>query len=378
MTMSDGADTDVLDHTDGTGQPRTEGDLAAPEGAADDAAAAQPVLADDDDGGGGHGGGDDGDGGGDDPGDGGDDDDAFPDDDPDPPDAIATITENLFLADAMRGVATATEDLYSDAPDKVKAAKDIVDAYRAAWQADPPGELRTKFNLADQNFVRTAGEMEGRFDAWLARLLADDGALDVVLGQRRQVGFRLAATRGERESDRDDAKAQAAYLAARFDDWKDPAKKIAALIGEYADKIDRLNIDIGRGVKPDLAMFSFWFEIAPKHLQIRPDALPPPVAAMATKLHDALEDLAPDVARLFLVGPQREDGRLYLIAADDLAEHRGDVLEAWTDAARAQAEAEAAFKLRPDDAAALKPRWDKLKDDGWVKDAKTRLETTGA
>ena len=43
------------------------------------------------------------------------------------------------------------------------------------------------------------------------------------------------------------------------------------------------------------------------------------------------------------------------------------MLAGWKGAAERQATAEADYKLRPDDAGALKQRWDKLKDDGWLK-----------
>ena len=46
------------------------------------------------------------------------------------------------------------------------------------------------------------------------------------------------------------------------------------------------------------------------------------------------------------------------------------MLAGWKGAAERQAAAEADYKLRPDDAGALKQRWDKLKDDGWLKQAK--------
>src|SRR5215207_9545318 len=55
-----------------------------------------------------------------------------PADDPEPAEQLAEIAESVALAEVMKPVATATEDLYATAPDKVKARRAIVDDYANA------------------------------------------------------------------------------------------------------------------------------------------------------------------------------------------------------------------------------------------------------
>jgi hypothetical protein len=133
-------------------------------------------------------------------------------------------------------------------------------------------------------------------------------------------------------------------------------------------KIDKLNADINNDLNADAAILTFWFEYAPKHLQLRRDALNnDDLQAQIDRLKAAVGS---DLAKQLDPGGQRQE--------DDLETHRDDVLESWKNAADQQADAEAAYKLRPDDAATLKQRWDKLKDDGWLKDVKSALEKPAA
>jgi hypothetical protein len=283
---------------------------------------------------------------------------------------------SLALAEAMKPVATATDELHSLDPDKKKAREKVVSDYRKAAAQD--GELDVRFKAADAAFIRTAEDMAGLFDAWLDRMTdtAADGAVAIAFRERQQVQERLDATRGDRERRRLRWQAETKLWESRFAAWKNPTANLTALMTDPA-KINGLNADINNDKKRDLAMFAFWFEVAPKHLQLRGDPLPKKVAEQVAALQAALAP-APDLALGYDLGPDRDDGSLYLIDPDGLEQKRKEVLDAWTKAATAQAEAEAAFKLRPDDAASLGPRWDKLKDDGWVKAARTLLEAQDA
>ena len=144
---------------------------------------------------------------------------------------------------------------------------------------------------------------------------------------------------------------------------------------DYAGKIEKLNADINNGINADQAIFSFWFEIAPMHLQLRNEPLDDEaIEKQIDDLKTALGRIS-DLAAQFELGSAR-GGRQPLpsIPADALEQVAGTCWQAGEGAAERQATAEADYKLRPDDAGALKQRWDKLKDDGWVKQAKSALE----
>ena len=124
-----------------------------------------------------------------------------PADDPEPAAELAEIAESVALAEVMKPVATATEDLYATAPDKVKARRAIVDDYAKALST-PPGDLLAKYEAADRRFVRTAQDMAETLEGWIERLLKDAGGTSAVaraLGERAQLRSRLAALTGGRE-----------------------------------------------------------------------------------------------------------------------------------------------------------------------------------
>ncbi|HJW77376.1 MAG TPA: hypothetical protein VJ526_02255 [Beijerinckiaceae bacterium] len=360
------------DPTAGKGQPRSEGEGVARPGSDAGGAAAQPRARTSaeagGDGGGGAGAG------------GNNAADAAAADDPEPAEQLAEIAESVALAEVMKPVATATEDLYATAPDKVKARRAIVDDYAKALST-PPGDLLAKYDAADRRFVRTAQDMAETLEGWIERLLTDAGGTSAVaraLRERAQLRSRVAALTGGREGARLLAQAETKWWADRFADWSAPGAKMSALVADYAGKIEKLNADINNDINADLAIFSFWFEIAPKHLQLRNEPLDDEV--IEKQIDDLKTALGPDsdLAAQFELGSARQDGSLYLIPADALEQRRRDVLAGWKGAAERQATAEADYKLRPDDAGALKQRWDKLKDDGWLKQAKSALEKPAA
>ncbi|MFL5164722.1 MAG: hypothetical protein ACJ8D8_00775, partial [Microvirga sp.] len=255
------------DPTAGKGQPRSEGEGVARPGSDAGGAAAQPRARTSaeagGDGGGGAGAG------------GNNAADAAAADDPEPAEQLAEIAESVALAEVMKPVATATEDLYATAPDKVKARRAIVDDYAKALST-PPGDLLAKYDAADRRFVRTAQDMAETLEGWIERLLTDAGGTSAVaraLRERAQLRSRVAALTGGREGARLLAQAETKWWADRFADWSAPGAKMSALVADYAGKIEKLNADINNDINADLAIFSFWFEIAPKHLQLRNEPL---------------------------------------------------------------------------------------------------------
>jgi hypothetical protein len=243
------------DPTAGKGQPRSEGQGVARPGPDAGGAAAQQGLRTSAEAGGDDGAGD---------GDAGDagTNAAAAADDPEPADQLAEIAESVALAEVMKPVATATEDLYSTAPDKVKARRAIVDDYAKALST-PPGDLLAKYEVADRRFVRTAQDMADTLEGWIERLLTDAGGTSAVaraLRERAQVRSRLASLTGGREGARLLAQAETKWWADRFADWSAPGAKMSALVADYAGKIEKLNADINNDINADLAIFSFWFE----------------------------------------------------------------------------------------------------------------------
>ena len=178
-------------------------------------------------------------------------------DDPEPAEQLAEIAESVALAEVMKPVATATEDLYATAPDKVKARRAIVDDYAKALST-PPGDLLAKYEAAHRRFVRTAQDMAETLEDWIERLLTDAGGTSAVaraLRERAQVRSRVAALTGGREAARLLAQAETKWWADRFADWSAPGAKMSALVTDYAGKIEKLNADINNDINADLAIF---------------------------------------------------------------------------------------------------------------------------
>jgi hypothetical protein len=283
-------------------------------------------------------------------------------------DPTADIQKNIALAEAMKPLEGPTADLYS--PDKQPARDALQKAYAKTTAQD--GDLRTKLDAAHKKFDRAASDMAPRLDEWIK--LLSSGPLADTLRRREDTKTQLDARSGDREKARANAQADAKNWADRHADWSAPADKMTALIGTYVDKIDKLNADINNDVNRDAAILSFWFEVAPAHLQIddKYDTLSGDAKSAVDKVKGALGDYK-DLAAALVPGKDRKDGSLWLIAPADLDSKRKWVLDQWIKAAGAQADAEAKYKQNPDDAASLKQQWDKLKDDTWIKDAKAAL-----
>jgi hypothetical protein len=283
----------------------------------------------------------------------------------DPRLAIAT---QLALADAMKPIEAAVNDLY--APERQATQAAIADKYAKAIAVD--GDLRKKVDVASAKFDRAAADMLGRLDDWAKKFAT--GALHDLLEVRKATGAALGTKKGAREQARDTSLDTAKAWAARFADWSAPADAIGKLVSGYIDRVDKLNADINNDVGSDAAILSFWFDIAPKHLPLSDKALSASATSALTKVRDAAAAAGyADLAAALDPATARGAGGVYVIAAADLPAKRKSVLTGWKDAALARATAEAAFKLDPDDVATLKARWDKLRDDVWLKDASAAL-----
>lgn len=284
-------------------------------------------------------------------------------------DPIRDIAEALARAEAMKPVEAATADIH--ALDKEKTRKALEEAYAAA--VAPGGILRLKFDQAHVSFDRAAKDMLDRLAEWV-QLLSGNGAIRTILRERERIDTALEKLSAPNERARAEARAKAKRWAERHADWSSPVDKMLAAISQYADKIDKLNADINNDVNRDAQMLSFWFEVAPRHLQLSDQPLSTDAQRAVDKVKSALEAEFGAFAKKL----ERNAWNLYLLPATDLKAKRVAVLERWTAAAKAQAKKDAAFKLDPDDAASLKQRWDKVKDDAWIKDARTALEKPAA
>jgi hypothetical protein len=336
-------------------------------------------------------------------------------DDLPPEPKLVTMKEQRALADANKPIEPATEAIWSTDPDKIKARKAVEEAYRTAarrgTKEEAAGELWIRYQKANDKFESAAADMlrsrpldwkvdkdkeaedanlrESHLWRWIDTFLDPKAApppgpqkLQVrkILRERMQVESRLMETLGEREKTRQKAAETTKNWEKAFGRWSAPDKEIAALIASYFDRIDQLNADINTGNNRDQAIFSFWFEVAPVHLQLRDEEVTPENTPGVKLIRDALKEF-PNLANNFKSGKDRDDGSLYLLDPGPkdppdpsrLAAKRRAVLESWQGEAKKQAKAEADYVTRPDAAADLKPRHDKLKDDGWVKGTREAL-----
>lgn len=290
---------------------------------------------------------------------------------PDKNEQIKEIAKALARAEAMKPLEGPITDVYSDADDKKAARQKLKDAYAAAIAKDGP--LRAKFDAAKKSFDRAATDMNrgngSVLDSWLEYAFGADGPFGKLLDEREALKPKFTEPGGPNQKDRAEKEAAVKKWAARYADWSAPVDRITAQIARYAEKIDKLNADINNEVNLNASMTTFWFEVAPLHLQLE--------SAFAAGVKDAVDKAAAKLAKysdlkgILKIGPERDDESLYLVAtADDAENKRRAVLDKWKAAAEAQADAEAAFKLKPDDLATFKLRWDKLKDDAWVAEAR--------
>jgi hypothetical protein len=250
------------------------------------------------------------------------------------------------------------------------ARKALDAAYVKAASKDPAGELWTRYDLAQKRFHRAADDMKERLGKWIDERIRGNNpakqSLKALFQEKAQVEARFASRLGAREDKRDKAVATARQWQKAYADWSKPADVISAQIGEYFDKIDKLNADVNTDKNADLAIYTFWFEVAPKHLQLSRVKVNETIAPGVQTLKDALTAAFGEhhgYETAWESGKDRGDGSLFLLAtagAEPLTAHRKKVLDCWSKAATEQAKREAAYKLRPDDAATLKSRRDAL------------------
>ena len=342
-----------------------------------------------------------------------------PIDDPDPNPELWEMKKQRALADVSKPLEPAAEAIWSAEPDKKKARETLETAYRDAVREGSrlkaEGDLRRRYRALHEKFVNAAADMlrsqqdvvekpqklkESHLVTWLNTFLAagqEPGKAVVreALADRQQVEARLEKRMGPRELARQKAAEATKRWETAFARWSSPEKEIAAVMASYADRIDQLNADINTGNNRDQAIFSFWFEVAPLHLQLRYAELDDEggsglvddeVAPGVTKIRKALTDFE-ELKSNYEAGAQRNDGSIYFLKPEpdtatvpdprrgdrNLAEKRQRILEKWQKAAAKQAAAEADYAARPDAAADLKPRHDKLKGDGWVKGTREAL-----
>lgn len=314
-------------------------------------------------------------------------------DDPEPEQTLQAMKKQRALADANKPIESAVEAIWSMDPDKIKARESIEEAYgKVALKGKDrtsPGELRARYERANDKFIEagaamlrngngSVGEPEGRNESHLARwisshLAPETGPVWKILRERRQIGTRLKNRLGEREKQRQAATGETKKWARAFRRWSAPDKEIAALIDSYEGLIDPLNADIVTGRDRPQAILSFWFEVAPIHLQLRDETVTEENAPGLDYIRKALTEEFSDLLVNYTAGKERHDGSIYLIDPDELPGHRRAILERWQNAAIRQADAAADYLTRPDAAADLKPRYAKLKDNGWIVGAKQAL-----
>lgn len=314
-------------------------------------------------------------------------------DDPEPEQQLWVRKKQCALADASKPIEPAVEAIWATDPDKLKARKAIEDNYRKAAlkgkDRDSHGELRARYERGNDKFIEVGtamlhnregkvGEPEVRNESHLAHwintyMAPGTGAVWQRLRDRQQLGTRLSNRLGEREKKRQVAAVDTEKWEKAFGRWSAPDKEITRLIASYEGLLDPLAADIATGNNRALAIFSFWFEVAPIHLQLRDETVTDENAPGVQILQQVLKEEFSDLVVNYIAGKDRQDGSVYLIDPDELPSHRQAILARWQSVAQDQADAEADYVTRPDAAADLKPRYDELKDDGWINGAKQVL-----
>jgi hypothetical protein len=293
------------------------------------------------------------------------------DDQPDP--RLVAFKRDAARAKAAEPLQPAAESLLSNEPEKVAARTAIETGYAAVAGVDPAGSLRQRYREKDrafrgaaQDLLATTGGRRSRLEKWIDRNLLRPGApLRALLGERQQVANRLRERAGTRELAYSDAQAGTAKAAEAWDDWSKPVETIGKIIDSYGDRIEILKDEANDRATADRSIFQLWFEVAPKHLQLRRNPVDEQNAPGIDMLRNALSDF-PDVAARLDRAEDRGDGSLYLVDPAQLGQKRDEALTRWKDAATAEADAAVAYELGKDSAADLKSRDDKLKGDLWL------------
>ncbi|WBY07646.1 hypothetical protein PIB19_20430 [Sphingomonas sp. 7/4-4] len=219
----------------------------------------------------------------------------------------------MALADAMKPIEAAAADLY--AVDRQAARDAIADKYAKA--VAPGGDLRRKLDAANANFNETAGFMVDALDEWVKKVAT--GPLHQLLVTRAKTRTDLDATLGSRERARAAAQDDAKAWGARFADWSAPADTITKIVAGYADQINKLDLEINGGNAPDSAILSFWFEVAPKHLQVSDGTLTDDAKTALGKVKNAVAQAGfADLAAWLDPVTARNAGGVYVIPPVDL------------------------------------------------------------
>ena len=222
--------------------------------------------------------------------------------------------------------------------------------------------------------------MAETLEGWIERLLTDAGGTNALSRRRSASGVAAEPLEGSHRRPRERAAPGASrdeVVGRSLRRLVRPWAKISALIADYADKIEKLNADINNDINPILAIFSFWFEVAPKHLQLRARARRRrDRRAQVNDRQDRRSAASIPISRRYSISATRDaDGSLYVVPAGDAPAKRARRPGQWKAAAVGAGAPRPTSSSDPDDAATLKQRWDKLKDDSWIKDGQVALDT---
>jgi hypothetical protein len=273
------------------------------------------------------------------------------DDDPAPSADIIRLNFQIADGDAQKPI-TSERLAYEQGAETVR--KDIVKAYSKALGDGLFGDYKKadkQFQSIAKDLTRPVDGKSAPLEAWIANWLDKGKPLAVIFEAQRQLAARLETLGGHRECRLRRADESAKAWKAAHEDWKSPGAKIKVIVDGYKDKLAKLACEIHNG--NPYAIYQFWFEIAPRHLGLREQAVSEAIAPGVTLICRALREF-PQRRRALASASEREEGGLYLIDPEKLDHHRLTVLDAWRDATTARTTAEVEYTLRPDDAAKLK------------------------
>lgn len=294
---------------------------------------------------------------------------AVADDEAKPNDTLFDLELAEITSAELKPVNAAYVDMMAPDTDKAKAREKARTEFAEAMKAN--GELKKLYDIADNKFVELAKDIEksprgdALLDTWCKNQLASGKPIHGLIARQCALTerFKKQANR-YRFADVIYKKAKAERIGKNYAEWLAPVNAIKGRIDGYLANIDKINAVLDAGETPDWPIYQFWFVVAPKHLQLRSEAVNQDNAPGFDLIDGALTGDVAGRAKQLLAGPHRDDGTIFVLKdpANDYLDQRQAALKLWRDAVEAYAHAVAANKFRPDDPVKLQQRIKDLAD----------------
>jgi hypothetical protein len=274
-----------------------------------------------------------------------------PEQDPTPGDVL-DLRIQRETAEALKPIVT--EKIYYRDPQTDDARGATEKAYRAAFHR--PDGLSKKYERADWTFGEIGEDLKEKVNGktllqrWIREYLSPGKELFEIFQDRKRIEAALVAAMGPRECRFRTAEERLKGWNKAYQDWKAPAAKIEAIIDSYAPLLETLRTQVHEG--SNYAIYRYWFEVAPRHLHLRDEAVLNSNAYGITAISKALRKF-PDRRRALQSGKVLGDGSLFLLNPGveperPLQDQQELVLKGREDSAKSYARLKAMFESQPD------------------------------